>query len=193
MRTSPENVCIGAFPEDHPERILHDKRYGLACEVAGGITIDAACGFGFGSEQLARKAAVTTVLGYDRDQTAIWHGQALYARPRKKDKAATPLTFHCEDLEDPVFPLCDTFVCIETLEHLERPETFVAAACRSAAERIVVSTPIVPTTATNPWHVQDFTVGQVNKLFADRGWYSGWTEFVKDIYLLAVYIPDPRR
>jgi 2-polyprenyl-3-methyl-5-hydroxy-6-metoxy-1,4-benzoquinol methylase len=62
----------------------------------------------------------------------------------------------------------DVAVCFETLEHLSEPARLARVLCQ--AQRLaVVSVPTVPTKHMNEFHLHDFTVESLLKLFP---WYD---------------------
>ena len=97
----------------------HWHRYHFALPiVAGRDVLDIACGEGYGSALLARRAARVT--GADIAPTAIAHARARYASRsnlyfREADCAALPFA-------DASF---DVVVSFETLEHIEAQEAFL--------------------------------------------------------------------
>jgi 2-polyprenyl-3-methyl-5-hydroxy-6-metoxy-1,4-benzoquinol methylase len=150
----------------HPERIvpddtepgivaLHLKRYEFARPLCSGRDVlDAACGVGYGTAYLAE--AARRVVGVDVDADAIAYARGRYARPNvefvQQDLAEL-------DLADDSF---DVVVSFETIEHLARPDAFLAHAARvlRADGVFVVSTPRVDVTTTspqNPFHTLELS------------------------------------
>jgi SAM-dependent methyltransferase len=152
-RVVPDELEPGA-------RVLveHLERYELAASLLlpGDEVVDAACGSGYGSAQLARHCR--SVRGYDVSAETI-----AYARTRYP---ADNLEFHVRDLTAERLPPCDVVVSFETLEHLPAFEFFLGSARTAARRLIVLSTPIIPTKHFNPYHVHDFTREQVEGLMA---------------------------
>lgn len=131
----------------------HIERYQMATDLIndGDVVIDAACGIGYGAAVITARRNVT-YFGVDR-ATAV-------ARD----------FMHCgwftaADLNtwQPSFPF-DVGVCFETLEHLQHPERLAAALCE-ARRAVIVSVPTVPTKHMNEWHLHDFTVDSLVRLF----------------------------
>ncbi len=133
------------------ERNAHIERYEFACRVfIETRVLDFGCGVGFGSEMLATRA-LNTVVGYDSSETAL-----RIARERRG---------HCATFVGDL-PIAEEFmgiVAFEVLEHLTDPEWFLENAA-SQGRHLVVSTPIVPTMATNPHHRHDFTPEQFRSM-----------------------------
>lgn len=108
------------------------------------VVIDAACGLGRGQSLLGAKEWI----GVD------------YQPP------ATVVADLTEWVPDFGF---DVWVSLETIEHLRDLDHYVAQA-KKARKYIVVSTPVVPTTHHNEWHVRDHDADEVKALFVDERW-----------------------
>ena len=138
---------------DGPQWNLHVCRY----RFAGGFTddddtvVDAACGTGYGSEYL-RGAYV----GVD---------QVRSDRPLRPGARRVVADLH---RWEPDFDY-DVWIGLETIEHLPVIDHYIEMAKR-AKRWIIVSTPIIPTTHFNHYHVRDFTEPEVVDLFADEHW-----------------------
>src|ERR1700756_2849457 len=102
----------------------HWHRYHFAAPFAAGkAVVDVACGEGYGSALLARRA--TQVTGVDASADAIAAARRRYGGPAN-------LAFvegRCEWLPLPQAS-ADLVVSFETLEHLENPRAFLAEAAR---------------------------------------------------------------
>jgi SAM-dependent methyltransferase len=136
----------------------HRARYVFASRLAQGKRVlDAGCGVGFGSAELAAVAA--EVLGVDRSAEAIEYAREHYAAPnlefKEGDCAALPVN-------DAAF---DLVVAFEVIEHLEDWRGFLAEARRALAPggRFLVSTPNRSyysesrrAAGPNPFHVHEF-------------------------------------
>jgi len=115
----------------------HWARYAFALEFAQGKRVlDAACGEGFGSALLARRAREVT--GVDISVQAVAHAQARYG-------GAANLRYvqgDCTRLDLPPASF-DLIVSIETLEHVEAQEAMVAGFARVLADDgvFIVSSP----------------------------------------------------
>ena len=74
------------------------------------MTLDCACGVGYGSDILAEKSA--KVIGVDYDETAIKTARNTYTRNN--------IEFRIENIADLSFPdsYFNTIVSLETLEHV---------------------------------------------------------------------------
>ena len=129
---------------------LHRYRYEVARKFTrkSDTVLDCACGNGYGREILR----------------GAWHG---VDKIMPKDFRGVTATFTEADLCTWVPPFdYDIFVGLETIEHLESIDAYVAAAKR-AKLTIVISTPIIPTVHFNPFHVRDFTKDSLEALFDD--------------------------
>lgn len=172
----PKNTVVQLLPPDHLERIVHTYRYAIARQYATGLVLDAACGWGYGSAMLAEAVHVEKVIGLDEDETALWHARKLYPE----------VTFRNADLNatDALIE-CDTLVCVETIEHLQEPDRFIARAKEVVRHRVILSTPIVPTKHKNPYHLHDFTEQQVCDWFTDWRLLRGEQQY--SIYFIGVW------
>ncbi len=145
----------------HPERIvpdetepgivaIHLKRYEFALPFCEGKNVlDAACGVGYGTALLAERAR--RAVGVDRDPAAIAYARSRYGRAN--------VEFAVQDLGALDFgdASFDVVCSFETIEHLDRPEQFLAHARRVLRPDglFLVSTPRRDETTTapeNPFH-----------------------------------------
>lgn len=149
------------FQKDQPPESVvreHLYRYEQVLPYVYGVVIDAGCGGGYGSELLAERA--DEVIGIDNSGEAIDYAGLHHQQPN--------ITFIRADLNE-VLPDGDCLVLIEALEHLQRPEELILAA-KKEFELIAISTPVIPTTKDNPWHLHDFSDEQI------RDWFRDWHE-----------------
>lgn len=136
----------------------HMARYAFAVRLARGKRVlDAGCGAGYGSAELAR--AAESVIGADVAQEAIEFAQANYRRPnlRFQQASCTALPFAAASF--------DMVVAFEVIEHLEDWRGFLQEACRvlAPAGQLIVSTPNKAyytasrgSQGANPFHVHEF-------------------------------------
>ncbi len=128
-------------------RESHEYRYKVAARYVRptDIVVDAACGTGYAKPIL--KAA--RYVGIDK----VALGADIVA-----------------DLEtwEPDFDF-DVFVSVETIEHLFDWKHLLAMG-RRAKRVMIISTPIIPSTMSNEFHVQNFTFAQITKELVRDGW-----------------------
>src|SRR5271156_2846925 len=96
----------------------HLHRYALALElVAERNCLDIACGEGFGSSLLARKAKF--VWGVDLDEACIDHARKKYVKNNLKFLAGSAIKIPLEDNS------VDVVVSFETIEHFGEHDAFM--------------------------------------------------------------------
>jgi SAM-dependent methyltransferase len=136
----------------------HVARYTFAARLARGKRVlDAGCGAGYGSAELAQTA--DSVVGVDRAPEAINFARANYGLPNLRFEQAS-----CEALPHPGGSF-DLVVAFEVIEHLENWREFLLEARRvlAPAGQLIISTPnkLYYTesrgpTGANPFHVHEF-------------------------------------
>ena len=136
----------------------HVARYTFAARLARGKRVlDAGCGAGYGSAELAQ--AADSVVGVDRAAEAIEFARASYGLPNLRFEQAS-----CEALPHPGGSF-DLVVAFEVIEHLDHWREFLLEARRvlAPAGQLVISTPnkLYYTesrgpTGANPFHVHEF-------------------------------------
>lgn len=142
----------------------HLHRYAVACALAEGRRVlDIACGEGYGASLLARPAA--TVIGVDRDETAIAHARAAYRKENLEFIAGTCAKIPCPDAS------VDLVVSFETIEHLDDHDGFLAEIRRVLAPSgvLVISSPNkaeyeAATGATNEYHRRELSHEEFRRL-----------------------------
>jgi 2-polyprenyl-3-methyl-5-hydroxy-6-metoxy-1,4-benzoquinol methylase len=134
----------------------------IAERVAGLDVIDMACGEGYGSHILGRRAARVT--GVDANPEAHAHARARYTRPG--------IRFERELIETYSEP-CDAVVFLQTIEHLQDPKAALDhfRLLLRPGGTAYVSTPNVLTLAPpgaeksgNPWHVREYRAEEFREL-----------------------------
>lgn len=151
----PGWMNIPALADEQPEKRIHMERYEYAARVlTGKRVLDCACGMGYGTDIMQHSACV--VMGIDIDPEAIELACELYGP-----------YFQLGDIYDIPISGYDALVCLETLEHLERPEDIITSLPESCRE-IIASTPIRPTVGWNSWHRSDFTKESLRAMIASR-------------------------
>lgn len=159
-----------------PERIIpaqtssgplasHLVRYAFAApHCKDKLVLDAACGVGYGTARLARDAR--RVVGVDRAPEAIAYARTEYAVPTARFALADA---HVLPFGNNVF---DVVVSFETLEHLPRPDDFLAETARvlRPGGMLILSTPRVARTRRNPpenpYHVVEYSVRDLERVLA---------------------------
>jgi 2-polyprenyl-3-methyl-5-hydroxy-6-metoxy-1,4-benzoquinol methylase len=126
----------------------------IAGPCAGLEVVDMACGEGYGTEVLARRAARVT--GVDANPEAHEHARLKYERPGVR---------FVRDLVERFEEPCDAVVFLQTIEHLEDPKAVLDhfREILRPGGAAYVSTPNVLTLAPpgaeksdNPWHVREY-------------------------------------
>lgn len=134
----------------------------IAERVKGLDVVDMACGEGYGSAVLARRAGRVT--GVDANPEAFEHARAKYTRPG--------LTF-ARDLVQTWAEPVDAVVFLQTIEHVEDPGAILDhfRSILRPGGTAYVSTPNVLTLAgpdreksDNPWHVKEYRAGEFRAL-----------------------------
>jgi SAM-dependent methyltransferase len=134
----------------------------IAERVAGLRVLDMACGEGYGSAVLARRAL--RVVGVDANPEAHEHARRRYR--------AANLRFE-RDLVERFAETADAVVFLQTIEHLHEPERALAhfRALVGQSGTAYVSTPNVLTLAPkgaprsdNPWHIREYRAPEFEQL-----------------------------
>jgi SAM-dependent methyltransferase len=141
----------------------HLAVYEWVAERCRGLdVIDMACGEGYGSAVLARRAARVT--GVDANPEAHEHARRKYSRPGVR---------FVRDLVESYEEPCDAVVFLQTIEHVERPGAALDhfRGLLRPGGVAYVSTPNVLTLAPpgaersdNPWHLREYRVEELRDL-----------------------------
>jgi SAM-dependent methyltransferase len=131
----------------------------IAERCAGLKVVDMACGEGYGTEVLARRAREVT--GVDANPEAYEHARLKYTRPGVRF-VRNMIELHDEP--------CDAIVFLQTIEHMPDPEG-VLRRFREMADTVYVSTPNLLTLAPpgaeksgNPWHLREYRLAEFRAL-----------------------------
>ncbi len=172
------------LPEHRPgtyEYTLHLTRYIFAAQYVHGAVLDIACGTGYGSRYLLQ-AGCAQVIGVDLSAEAVQYAVSYYNGP----------TFIVADGQNLPFPT-NTFssvVCLETIEHVHDPETFLQELRRvlTSGGRVILSTPNYRGgTFLSHFHMQEFRHEELQALLSkvfksEIAWFGqfdvaqrGWT------------------
>lgn len=168
-RIVPETPEWAAYYANHIQRYMFaaDRLREAGCRHV----LDAACGVGYGAAYMAAAAAVS-VVAVDRDARALDVARARFARA-----GVTPVQDDCHTLAavDALGPF-DAVVTFETIEHLPKPEQFLAR-CRellTPAGFLVASTPNVAVrgpagSAEWDFHEREYTAAELVSLLVAAG------------------------
>lgn len=147
----------------------HLSRYSWAAGCVSGRVLDVACGTGYGSRMLAKRA---DVVGLDQDTEALARATAKVPAVTFVQAEIPPLPF-----EDGRF---DFAVSFETVEHVERDLEFVRELRRVLVPggHAYLSTPNRAVSSPNnsrppnPFHVREYLLPDLLELVRDAGFTS---------------------
>jgi len=134
----------------------------ISRRCAGLDVVDMACGEGYGTDVLARRA--TRVTGVDANPEAHEHARLKYTRPG--------VSF-VRDLVETFSEPCDAVVFLQTIEHVQDPKAVLDHFKRilRPGGTAYVSTPNLLTLAPpgaeksgNPWHLKEYRAGEFREL-----------------------------
>jgi SAM-dependent methyltransferase len=133
----------------------HRVVYRWIAERCRGLdVVDLACGEGYGTAELARRAARVT--GVDANPEAHEHARLKYTRPGVR---------FVRDLVETFSEPCDAVVFLQTIEHIHEPGALLdhLRAILRPGGTAFISTPNVVTLAPpgaeksgNPWHLREY-------------------------------------
>jgi 2-polyprenyl-3-methyl-5-hydroxy-6-metoxy-1,4-benzoquinol methylase len=136
----------------------------IAGRVGGVRVVDLACGEGYGSAVLARRAARVT--GVDANPHAHEHARLRYRAPTLR---------FVRDMVETFSERCDALVFLQTIEHVHDPDGVLenVRAMVAPAGSAYISTPNVLTLAPpgaersgNPWHLREYRAHEFRTLCA---------------------------
>jgi SAM-dependent methyltransferase len=138
----------------------HLAVYEWAAERCAGLrVVDMACGEGYGSAVLARRARHVT--GVDANPEALEHARLKYGRPGVR---------FVRDLIEHHDEPCDAIVFLQTIEHVKYPGALLTR-FKELADTVFVSTPNLLTLAPpgadksdNPWHLREYRADEFRAL-----------------------------
>ncbi len=164
---------------------LNAGRYAFAARYAtAGRILDVACGTGYGSTMLSGISSLC--VGVDVNVTALEQSVASSTGAKTGFVRADGCRLPFPDAS------FDLVVSMETIEHLEEPETFLQELARTAGTeaRVVVSTPNREYKAPwarklNPYHVREWSPGEfralVGRHFNDVEMYYQWPSLLQRV------------
>ncbi len=139
---------------------MHYMRYHFARQIVSGVVLDIASGCGYGTYMLTKKAPnVQLVIGVDGSADAIEHANRHFSTDKNIFVHSSVESFQ---YDGPI----DWAVSIETIEHLKEPKDLVRLCQRQQIQNVLLTHPIRRTTHYNKYHLHDFQVGDMAKLFA---------------------------
>lgn len=145
--------------------VEHLHRYALSTElIKDKIVLDIACGEGYGSNILAKKAKY--VFGIDISPEAIEHSSRKYRKENLKYIEGSALSIPLENNS------VDVVVSFETLEHLTQQDEMLQEFRRVLKEDglLIISTPekenYSKTDPFNPYHLKELSLKEFQDLLA---------------------------
>lgn len=134
----------------------------IAERCRGLDVVDMACGEGYGTDVLARRAARVT--GVDANPEAHEHARLKYSRPGVR---------FVRDLVESYAEPCDAVVFLQTIEHVQDPNAILRhfRSMLRPGGVVFVTTPNLLTLAPpgaeksgNPWHVREYRADEFRAL-----------------------------
>lgn len=154
----------------------HIYRYWLACNEIKYCdkVLDIACGLGYGTRLISDYCF--SIKGVDYNKDIINENKNKYKQKN--------ISFYKRNVDEYDIPdnECDVLVCFETIEHIKSPEKLTAQFTKF--NKVILSTPIVPSKHTNSFHLHDFTEEQVLSWFPEDKWKVKWAKKQRDVYLV---------
>lgn len=147
-------------PEENYWYRRHVAVYEWIAERCAGLRVaDLACGEGYGSDLLARRAS--QAIGVDANPEAYEHARARYRRENLRFERGL-----VEDFDEPV----DAVVFLQTIEHIHDPDRLLEqiaamapAAYISTPNRLTLAPPGAEK-SDNPWHLREYDADQYRDL-----------------------------
>lgn len=148
----------------------HEQRYKFAAKYAKGNVLDCACGIGYAAKFFLQNDFVTSYLGMDVNSESLAYANSQ-SIPNATFREGSIVSLDIDS--DSI----DTFVSLETLEHLECPETALQEISRVLKYDGVficsVPTEIYENKCSelygpNPYHVQAFSQQKIADLLASK-------------------------
>ena len=169
MTVAAQHHPAKSDPEVHAR---HVNRYERAVELAGvtgGVWLDLACGYGYGTEIIADRTDADLVVGMDIDQDMTMYAAGCYHNMHTMfvngDSAEAAEWFPAR---------FDAIVCIETLEHISKDgqsqflEDLRAVSVDGGV--LVLMCPIGNgANPSNRWHLHEPTERELRTILRDAG------------------------
>ncbi len=180
MDFTGERVVPGKVNDDLMNEHLVRYKFAEQFIQKGSRVLDAGCGTGYGTARLAAINAHAHVLGVDISEEAVNYALGIYSREN--------CSFAVMDLQRaPLTPQSlDLVTCFEVIEHIEKPEEFLAAVSSALKVNgnLIVSTPnrrmysdAVPE-YHNPYHVKEYYLNEFETLLKE--YFSHVTLYSQD-------------
>src|SRR5215213_613485 len=134
----------------------------IAERSAGLEVVDMACGEGYGTDVLARRAR--TVTGVDANPEAHEHARLKYTRPGVR---------FARDLVESYDEPCDAVVFLQTIEHVHDPEAELrhfrdllrpGGAAYVSTPNLLTLAPPGAEKSDNPWHLKEYRAEEFREL-----------------------------
>jgi len=149
-----KNKITGTLDSIRVQAIL--KRYLAIRRFCYGKVLDFACGCGYGAELLSVSPEIESILGVDRDQSAIeW---------AKKEFANDKCNFISDDIKT-IHDKFDTLVCVETIEHVNDVQIVKELIEQNNIDNLIVSFPDKKSSHYNTLHLHDFVLQDIVDMF----------------------------
>ncbi|KUY67430.1 class I SAM-dependent methyltransferase [Burkholderia cepacia] len=170
----------------------HTHRYQLFSRIAYGHVVDCACGIGYASEIMAA-AGVQSYQGFDIDEQSVQQAAERFAAAGRQFAVGSILSLPLEDAS------VDTFLSLETLEHLQEPQLAIHEITRVLKPDGIFAGS-VPTRlyderchevyGPNPYHVTRFDADEIVQLLR-TGFEHVWLGVVSlDVVSIARPVPE---
>src|SRR6476620_5574744 len=134
----------------------------IARRCAGLEVVDMACGEGYGTDVLARRAARVT--GVDANPEAHEHARLKYTRPGVR---------FARELVETWSEPCDAVVFLQTIEHVQEPERILrhfrevlrpGGVAYVTTPNLLTLAPAGAEKSDNPWHVKEYRAEEFRAL-----------------------------
>jgi SAM-dependent methyltransferase len=132
---------------------LHLERYAWAVQhVPHGLTLDLACGVGYGSVMLAARDDESFIIAADIATSALAEARRSYRHPRVAHVRGDGAGWARHERFAAI-------ISLETVEHVDDPRGLLRDFARLLGEGgvLVTSVPVTPSVDANPHHRTDFT------------------------------------
>ena len=147
-------------PAEKPIRERQMAAYHRALEyVEGRRVLEIGCGEGIGTSVLAQKAASVVALDYSDEALGVARAKFGADQIEYRRMKVPPVNFPEASF--------DAVICFQMIEHLAEPERLVAEISRVTSDdglAILATVNKEETLSDNPYHLHEFTAGELEKL-----------------------------